>query len=265
MREKQKRETKILCIANQKGGVGKTTVAFNLAHELARKGFKVLAIDNDPQGNLTLFAMPEGQEVTHKTDRLYVGHIEDFEHVAANLWLLAVLPNDPLLELAAKKVDGPAKFQSVMQQLAETGNFDFIVIDTNPYISNITTAALAASDHVIIPIEADMLSRAGAAVLLNELTELFKTRQTRATFLGYVLNKIRLTNYQEQYAALIREEWPDFVFASTLSYLSAFQESPAYHLPVTAYAHRSDAAKQVRALVREILKKLDIPTTRRGK
>lgn len=247
----------IICIANQKGGVGKTTVTFNLAHGLARKGKRVLCIDNDPQGSLTLCTLPKGQELTAKTESLYIGKAKSFQQAAPNLWLLGVVPNDPILESTAMRPDGPRNFQSILVQLAESDKLDFVIIDTNPHISNLTIAALASSHHLLIPIEASKFAVAGAEVLLRELVQLIQSGHSVAKLLGFLICKMKNTDYQRLYRKHLLEMYPKHIFENYLSSLTNFEESPAMKMSIFDYEPDGKAAWQMQVVVEEFLRRIN--------
>lgn len=260
---KRPEKTRIICIANQKGGVGKTTVCMNLAHGLAKKGMRVLAIDNDPQGSLTLCMLPRNEPLTAKTEALYIGQVNTFQVVAQNVWLLGVVPNDPVLESAALQKVGPRNFQSVLMQLAESKTFDYILIDTNPTVSNLTIAALASSHHVLVPTQATKFAVAGLEVLFGELAALIESQHTAARFLGFLVCKRKNTAYQREWHNYIKEKYPKYVFKSYLSELTAFEESTSDRLSIFDYVPDGDtgsqakASVQMKAAVDEVVKRIE--------
>lgn len=248
----------IVAVANQKGGVGKTVMAFNLAHGLARKGKRVLAIDNDPQGNLTLGFIGNKGEIRSTTDQLYRGDVKEIQGVGtgSHLWLYGVSSDGQALEAAAEASDGPSNFQSVLEKLGKSGHFDYIIIDTNPYFSNLTIAAFVAATVVFIPLEASENALKGASRLLKELSKLKREGYSNARWLGFAVNKLRPTSYQRMCVHSLRKAFPEDVFETTLSQLTAFEESPGKQKSVWEYDPEGQAAFQMEVLVQEFLKRI---------
>ena len=246
----------IVAVANQKGGVGKTVLAFNLAHGLAKKGNRVLCIDNDPQGNLTLSFIGNKGEILSTTDQLYQAEVKEIQTVSNNVWLYGVSSDGQALEAAAEATGGPNNFQTVVGKLGESGHFDYIIIDTNPYFSNLTIAAFVAATVVFIPLEASENALKGASRLLKELSRLKKEGYSNARWLGFAVNKLRPTSYQRSCVLALRKAFPEDVFETTLSQLTAFEESPARQKSVWDYEPDGQAAFQMELLIQEFLKRI---------
>jgi len=259
-------KTHIVAIANQKGGVGKTTVAFNLARALALKGKKVLAIDCDIQGSLTINFLGMGSEITARTEQLFGGGGEvQLKEVAKNLYLFGTRPNDTSLTLTSQKPGALSMFKKTVQHIAATGKFDFIVLDTDPHISDITTAVLATATLLLIPVEAVELAMAGASCLVHELLRLREEQNSEARWLGFVVNKLMPTNYQRQNLLDLRKKFErGHVFGATLSHLTAFQVAASSRQGVIEYEPDGDAAHQMNVFVNEFLARVQA-TERKGK
>lgn len=247
--------THILAIANQKGGVGKTAIAFNLARTLARSKKRILCIDNDTQGNLTLGLLGKKPEIKSPAEQLFKDGVTNLsiQEVDRNLWLFGTHPNDQGLALASMEQGGPTNFKKIVQSIAAKGTFDFIIIDTNPYVSNLTIASLAAASLVLIPMEASGNALAGVTCLLQELKKLKQEGHSTAKWLGFIVNKLRNTNYQQDYFKLLKDRFPADVFKTALSSLTAFEESPERRVGVIEYEPEGNAAHQMKLFVKEFL------------
>lgn len=248
-------KTHIVAIANQKGGVGKTVVAFNLARALALKGKKVLAIDCDSQGSLTLNFLGTKQKISSTTQQLFEGGKSlALQSVGSNLWLFGTSGNDGSLTLASEKPGALTTFKDTVRRIAATGKLDYIIIDTNPYISNVTLAVLATATLLLVPLEAAELAISGAYCLVQELMRLRKEGNSEARWLGFVVNKYMQTSYQRAYLNYLRQKFHrGDVFESTLSHLTAFQVAGSQRLGVIEYEPEGEAAHQVTVFLKEFL------------
>lgn len=248
----------IIAFVNQKGGVGKTTTTLNVGAGLANTGKRVLLIDTDPQGNLTISAginikqdMPTIYEVlkdkatleqaTQRTDKYSV--------VPADIMLSGAdieLSNIPGRELLLK--------EAIEQVAPDT--YDYVLIDCPPSLSLITIMALTAANSVIVPVQSHYLALNGIAQL-TETMQLIKKRMNPQLVLGGVVATQydnRLLLHKEVLESL-QEAFPGKVFNTTISNSVALAEAPSYGKDIFQYKPTSKAAKQYAALADEIMKR----------
>jgi len=245
--------TKITAIVNQKGGVGKTTLAYNLGHGLARRGLKVLLVDNDPQGNLTAACLPREARVTALTADLFQGKAGKAQGVAENLWLFGATQD---LEDYTYSEEGPPAYARVMGAIRTRGIFDHILIDSNPTVSNILFAVLMASTHFLVPITPSKFAIEGLKRLFAKVRELRSTGASRVQPLGFVVNLAAHTSYHKENLDALTKAHTQLVFRARLRKLTAFEESPALNKPVYDHAPGSPAAEGMEAVVAEFIERI---------
>jgi chromosome partitioning protein len=249
----------ILAIANQKGGVGKTTTAINLAASLALKGHETLLVDLDPQANSTLsFLSPEGVQFSIY-DALVDGVVPLSECVlptrVSNLSLLPARIS--LAKLESKllgELDGHFRLKDKLAPLQET--FPYIVIDTPPTLGLITVSALVAATHVLIPIQSSYFALEGTDDLL-ETIEKVKSRANPALQLVGVLVTLhdRRTTLSHDIVDQIKGVFGEKVFRSMISKSVRLEESPAYKESIFTYAPKSSGAVEYEEVCREVLRR----------
>jgi len=247
----------ILAIANQKGGVGKTTTAINLASSLALQGNKTLLIDMDPQANSTLsFVDPDSIKMS--VYDVLVDNTIAFEECliktpVANLDLLPARIS--LAKLEGKllgEFDGHFRFKDRMAPLAS--NYPYVVIDTPPTLGLITVSALVASTHLLIPIQSSYFALEGT----DDLLETFKRVKSRPNpnlqLLGILITlHDRRTTLSNDIVQQIRQVFGDKVFETIISKSVRLEESPAYKESIFTYAPRSSGAAEYEQLCREVI------------
>ena len=253
----------IIAIANQKGGVGKTTTTVNLGAALQELGRRPLLIDLDPQGSLTaaLGIDPEGCERT----------IYDALHAAANgapIRLdelitvtgpgLALVPANLQLSLADVELSGGFRVYALRDALAHRRpGYDLILLDCPPNLGTLTLGALAAADAVLIPQQSDFLAARGLRLLLNQITEVQRLGNPALRLLGVVITMTDRTRHSRDVADSIRglDARGVHVFTAAIPRRAAIRDAAALRLPVLAADPDGDAATAYRALAREVLER----------
>ena len=248
---------KIISIANQKGGVGKTTTAINLSTVLAKKGKKVLMIDADPQGNGTSGVGVDKDQQFSVYDVL----IEDIE--IENTLQKTQVRN---LDLCPSNINlAGAEVQLVSMENREyklkekvdkiKDKYDFIIIDCPPSLGLITLNAFTASDSVLIPVQCEYYALEGLGQLLNTI-ELVKKRMNKSLRIeGALLTMYDArTNLSNQVVKEVKNYFGDRVYKNVIPRNVKLSEAPSYGLPITLYDARSKGAKSYDKFVKEFLK-----------
>ena len=244
----------IVAVSNQKGGVGKTTIAFNLAKGLAARGKRVLAIDNDPQGNLTnaLLTAPEAFEADIFSYYKPEAKNPTPQAITENLFLLGA--NQGLATVTDLQLDD-ALF-GLREGLAMLeSDFDYILIDCLPSFGVLQLAALTAADEVLIPVTPANFSVQGLTTLFDTITRAQKCFNPKLAVLGIVLNRIdgRRTTIGDGLVELIRETYTDLVFQSTISQSVRVEESYSFNQSVLEYEPKGKVAEQMNRFIDEFL------------
>ena len=242
----------IITLANQKGGVGKTTLAFNLAHGLAREGKKTLVIDNDPQANLTHSFIVDAPQAATWT--LYEGRTDNPQAVAENLFLIGATDE---LEGFSDADSGLHEFKAILSAVAQKNIFDFIIIDNNPQISNLTIAAIMAADYILIPLIPSKYSFQGINKLFTQIKHLKEQGLSQAEPIGFVENLKSNTILHRQNSNALRKNYPQLHFEAKISRRTSLEESPIHRQSIFDYEPEGKAAFEFSQLVKEILSKTD--------
>ncbi len=257
--------TRILSVANQKGGVGKTTTAINLAASLALADQKVLLVDMDPQGNLTSGVGLKGQATAAGT--IYEGLTGDGEDPSAfvlptQIAGLFLIPADRNLTGAEIDLVTLPNRESRLRTLlgALRDQFDYIFIDTPPSLGLLTLNSLVAADAVLIPLNCEYFALEGLADLVATL------RRVRAAFnpgldIAGVLMTMHdeRTNLGQQVARDIRAFFTDRVYTTVIPRNVRLGEAPSHGLPVVLYDAKSRGAEAYVTLAREFLARETAP------
>jgi len=253
---------KIISVANQKGGVGKTTTAINLAASLAALEFNTLIVDADPQANATSGVGLDPNQITTGIYECMINGIavKDSVH-ETNIKYLDILPSHINLvgaEVEMINLDNREdKMKSVLSDVRE--NYDFIIIDCSPSLGLITINALTASDSVIVPVQCEYFALEGLGKLLNTI-KIIQTRLNTALQIEGILMTmydIRL-NLSNQVVTEIRTHFKTIAFETIFPRNVKLSESPSFGLPVISHDADSKGATSYINLAKEILRRNQI-------
>ena len=249
---------KIVSIANQKGGVGKTTTSINLSTILASKGKRVLLIDADPQGNATS-GIGVDKNVDVSTYDLLVSDSKAIEVIKkTDIKNLFICPaNINLAGAEVQLVSMMSREQRLKEKLDVIKNkFDFIIIDCPPSLGLITLNAFTASDSVLIPIQCEYYALEGLGQLLNTIELVKKHLNKRLYIEGAVLTMYDgRTNLSNQVVKEIKENFKNRVYRTVIPRNVRLSEAPSYGLPITMYDPDSKGAYYYKKLTGEFLKR----------
>jgi chromosome partitioning protein len=251
--------SKVIAIANQKGGVGKTTTAVNLAACLALGGYKTLLIDMDPQANASLgLGFSRDRVKNHLYHVLLDGvPIEEAIHPSA-IELLSLLPSDIDLtgaEIELTEVPNREKILAAgLGRIRE--QYQFVLLDCPPSLSLITLNGLSAADTVLIPVQAEYYAMSGVALLLNTLAMVQKSLNPKLRVEGALLTMTDTRSaLNVQVVAEIRNMFRERVFDVMIPRNVRLAEAPSHGVPITIYDPRSKGAEAYQQLSLEIIKK----------
>jgi len=249
---------RIYALVNQKGGVGKTTTAINLAAYLAQLGPRVLLVDLDPQANATSSLGMDKHKVNGGVYQVLVGEAGGNEEVLHSPRLkLALLPASPALAGAEVELVGMlARETQLRRGLAEAAaNYDYVLIDCPPSLGLITLNGLvAAEDGVIIPVQCEYLALEGLGQLTDTLNRVRAALNPRLIIRGLIMTMYDgRASLSQQVVAEVHKHFPGKVFGAIIPRSVRLAEAPSHGLPISIYAPSSPGARAYRALAEELL------------
>ncbi|MDD6213867.1 MAG: ParA family protein [Firmicutes bacterium] len=249
---------KIIAIINQKGGVGKTTTAVNLAACLAYKGKTVLVVDSDPQGNATSGLGVSKDDVVYSLyDCLADSSLVKQAIIRTSCRGLSLLPSLPELsaaeiELASQK-DREHFIEKILSHVRD--DFNFIIIDSPPALGMLTINIMTASDSLLIPIQCEYYALEGLSQLITSIKSIKKSLNKNLEIEGIVATMFDLrTNLSQQVLDEVKKHFPDKVFATPIPRNVRLSEAPSYGQPIIKYDITSKGADAYFALARDIIK-----------
>ena len=248
---------KVISVANQKGGVGKTTTTVNLGTIIAKKGKKVLLIDADPQGNASSGLGVE-KDVEYSTYDILVNDtkLEDTiqDTIIKNLKVCPA--NMGLAGAEVELVSMMSREQRLKEKLDEIKDqFDYIFIDCPPSLGLITLNSFTASDSVLIPVQCEYFALEGLGQLLNTVNLVKKHLNKNIRIEGALLTMYDIrTNLSNQVVKEVKKYFENKVYKTVIPRNVRLSEAPSYGMPITEYDPRSKGAKSYTKFAREFLK-----------
>jgi chromosome partitioning protein len=250
---------KLLAIANQKGGVGKTTTAVNLSSCLAQKGKKVLLIDLDPQGNATSALGVEIKEGGSLYEPL-IGHSNISEKVVSTRFEnLSIVPAD--LDLAGAEIDVArlddhlTRLRTVLSDLQSPSPFEYVFLDCPPSLGILMTNALAAADQLLIPLQCEYFALEGLSKIV-QIIEQMRSVNSRLKIGGIVMTMYDArTNLSQQVVNEVRLHFEALVYQTIIPRTVRLGEAPSFGKPIIEYEPQGVGATAYRALAEEFVQR----------
>jgi chromosome partitioning protein len=250
---------KIIAIANQKGGVGKTTSSVNLAAALGVLEQKILLIDADPQANASSGLGIDMENVTSGTYQIleHTVHVKEAIQNTTSPNVDIIPAHIDLVAIETELVDKEDREYMLKKSISEIKNeYDYILIDCAPSLGLITLNALAAADSVIIPIQCEYFALEGLGKLLNTIKSVQKIHNPDLDIEGLLLtmfdSRLRLSN---QVVEEVRKHFNEMVFNTIIQRNTRLGEAPSYGESIIAYDATSKGAENYISLANEVLKK----------
>ncbi len=250
-------QTRIMAIANQKGGVGKTTTAVNLGAALAQAGWRTLIVDVDPQGNAStgLGLLPADRQITTYDLILEGAALSDVLHVTGTENLMIAPATTDLSSADVQLVDHEKRIFLLKDALDLDGleGFEYVLIDCPPSLNLLTVNAMVAADTVLVPLQAEFYALEGLSQLMQTLREVRATANPNLRIEGVVLTmydqRNNLCRLVEQDA---RDTLGDLVYTTRIPRNVRLSEAPSFAVPILEYDPNSRGSMAYRALAQEL-------------
>ncbi|MHB8621049.1 MAG: ParA family protein [Chloroflexota bacterium] len=254
---------RVFAVANQKGGVGKTTTAISLGAFLAAGGDRVLVVDVDPQANATSGLGFDKWSVGHSTYDLIVGRLDPaLSIVHTSRWGLDLLPASPDLAAAEVELVAAEEREWLLRRALERvwNDYRFIFIDCPPSLGLLTVNALTAATNVIVPVQCEYLALEGLSLLMGTIDRVQQGLNSALTVFGIVMTMFDpRTNLSEQVVDEVRQHYPETIFETVIPRNVRLSEAPSYGKSILDYDPASRGAASYQALAAEVLTRAAAP------
>jgi len=251
---RRRKQAQVIAFANQKGGVAKTTTTLNLAAAFQEAGHRVLCVDMDPQGNLTMSQGIDPDAVEVSMYDVLVHHVSIRDCIAQQEVDVACASIDLAgAEIAmSTQIGRERSLEKAIKEVED--DYDFICIDTPPSLGLLTINALTASDKVIVPVQCEYLSMRGLLQLQNTLEMIKENLNPRVRIEGILPTMLdSRTVHAKEAVGILEENFGDLVFETRIKKAIKFAEAPVRGASVLKYDSNSNAAGYYRDLAREVL------------
>ena len=248
---------RIIAIANQKGGVGKTTTSINLSASLAAKGKKVLVIDTDPQGNTTSGFGIEKNELENTIYELILGECSIRDCIISNIIKnVSVVPSNVNLAAAEIELIGVDKKEYILKNEVDyvKDDYDFIIIDCPPSLNMLTINSMTTADSVLVPIQCEYYALEGLSQLMHTIELVQDRLNPKLEMEGVVFTMYDArTNLSLQVVENVKDNLKQTIYKTIIPRNVRLAEAPSYGLPINLYDKRSSGAEAYRMLADEVI------------
>ncbi|MBS5523725.1 MAG: ParA family protein [Clostridiales bacterium] len=252
---------RIIAVANQKGGVGKTTTAINLSACLAEKNKKVLTIDIDPQGNTTSGLGVDKNVVENTVYELFLDECNLSDCIQSSVMdNLSVIPSNINLSGAEIELISMENKEYLLREKLDTikQNYDFIIIDCPPSLNLLTVNAMVASDTVLVPIQCEYYALEGLSQLMHTIDLITERLNPKLEIEGVVFTMYDArTNLSSQVVENVKENLNKKIYKTIIPRNVRLAEAPSYGMPINLYDSKSAGAEAYRFLAEEVIERED--------
>ena len=253
--------TTVISVTNQKGGVGKTTTAINLAYYLSKSGKKTLLIDFDPQGNATSGFGINKNDLIYTSSEVVAGSCTlDAAILPTDYKNLYVVPTVPALaNTEAELSQADKRFSRLKTAIASSDyNFDYIIIDNPPSLSLLTVNGLIASNYILLPVQTEFYALEGLGQLLETVKLIRKGMNPELDIIGVLPTMVdSRTVLSSQVHEEIKKHFPGKVFDTVIPRNIRVAEAPSHGVPIGVYDKFSKGARAYKALAKEVIKRVE--------